>query len=146
MVAAGHLILSRQGPIEPLLVKFIMYVRTMQRLSTWTVQLSEPETPCSQKRTRRRDWLQKVVVLWVPVILALAVNVLCRVFNVLPMTFIRYGYVSNDRPVVMFSSLSLPAGCCPTVASINRSNSGKLGDGVSVRHSPTGPANFPLKF
>mmetsp|Transcript_35615 Transcript_35615/g.77012 ORF Transcript_35615/g.77012 Transcript_35615/m.77012 type:complete len:845 (-) Transcript_35615:124-2658(-) len=148
MVASAHLILSRQNPIEPLwmtyyvfmtlnfdnmLVKFIMYVRTMQRSTTWKVSILEPDTPSSQKRTQRRDCAQSVVVLWIPLVLAASVTVFSRVFNVLPMTFLRYGYVSNHRPVVMFSSLSLPAGCCPAVASINSTASGFTGDdGVSV--------------
>eukprot|EP00434_Breviolum_minutum_P031254 symbB.v1.2.027636.t1/scaffold2848.1/size68951/1 len=147
MVASGHLILSRQNPIEPLwityyvfmtlnfdnmLVKFIMYMRTMERTSTWKVEIQEPNTPLSKTRSRRFDWVQRGFIVWIPVLLAASVSIFSRVFNVLPMTLLRYGYVSNERPVVMFSSLSLPRGCCPTVASVNNSFNGPMGDGVSV--------------
>ena len=41
------------------------------------------------------------------------------------------GQVSGTSKV-MFSSLSLPRGCCPTVASVNSSFNGPMGEGVSV--------------
>ena len=36
------------------LVKFIMYMRTMERTSTWKVEIQEPNTPASKTRSRRR--------------------------------------------------------------------------------------------
>ncbi|CAK9104310.1 Histone deacetylase 6 [Durusdinium trenchii] len=157
MVTSGQVILGRQNPIEPLwmtyyvfmtlsfdnmLVKFIMYVRTMERHTIWKVEISHPETPTSRTRSQRLDFAQRLAVLWVPLVLAASVSILCRVFNVLPITLLRYGPVSNEKPVVMFSSLSLPAGCCPSVASINNS----YADTVSVSVpclSPEAPEDWP---
>eukprot|EP00913_Durusdinium_trenchii_P027154 g25479.t1 len=157
MVTSGQVILGRQNPIEPLwmtyyvfmtlsfdnmLVKFIMYVRTMERHTIWKVEVSQPETPTSKKRTKRLDVAQQVAVLWVPLLLAASVSIFCRLFNVLPITLLRYGPVANEQQVVMFSSLSLPAGCCPSVAQINTSRADTVSVSVPCL-SPEAPEDWP---
>ncbi|CAJ1410878.1 unnamed protein product [Effrenium voratum] len=133
LVAAEHLILSRENPIEPLwityyvfmtlnfdnmLVNFWLYVQNMERTRTWRVEL-EKATAKPQER-RRCDW-QRLFVLWLPFLLSVMLTVCCRVWNVLPMTFLCYGYVTNEQPVAMLSNLNLPGGCCSAVAQINKS-------------------------
>ena len=38
---------------DNMLLKFLMYVRTMERSPTWKVEVEEPKTPTSRQRQRR---------------------------------------------------------------------------------------------
>ena len=38
---------------DNMLLKFLMYVRTMERSPTWKVEVEEPKTPNSRNRQRR---------------------------------------------------------------------------------------------
>ncbi|CAE7594439.1 Pcsk5 [Symbiodinium sp. CCMP2456] len=132
LVAADHLILSRERPIEPLwityyvfmtlnfdnmLVRFISYVRTMERAPAWKVDVYEPTSPTSADHVRRSDHMQRLFLVWIPVAVAISLNISSRVFNILPITLLRYGSVTNDRPVVMMTpSVGLPHSCCPAEA------------------------------
>lgn len=139
LVASDHLILSREKPVEPLwityyvfmtlnfdnmLVRFISYVRTMERAPTWKVDVYEPTSPTSTNHVRRSDHIQRLFLVWIPVAFAISLNTSSRVFNILPITLLRYGLVTNDRPVVMMTpSVGLPHSCCPAEAVWNSTSS-----------------------
>mmetsp|Transcript_89317 Transcript_89317/g.251424 ORF Transcript_89317/g.251424 Transcript_89317/m.251424 type:complete len:859 (-) Transcript_89317:8-2584(-) len=128
ILVAVHLVLSCQRPIEPLwksyyvfmtlnfdnmLCKFIVFALDLTNSLSWKVTLQTPCAPDAVHNTLCAERFRR----WLFVCMPVAAIVCCATFslamNISPITFLRYGYVTNTLPALMMTSdLGLPAGCC----------------------------------
>eukprot|EP00930_Biecheleria_cincta_P039644 TRINITY_DN27236_c0_g1_i1.p1 TRINITY_DN27236_c0_g1~~TRINITY_DN27236_c0_g1_i1.p1 ORF type:complete len:833 (-),score=117.21 TRINITY_DN27236_c0_g1_i1:63-2561(-) len=132
MIVASHLVLSREKPIDALwityyvllalnfdnmVVRFALLIWTMRSPPNFEFPLFPSSTNKDLGQSDFFERRQKVALIYVPLLLCLLLNCMCLGFDVLPITFLRYGFVSNKRPISMVtSSLGLKKGCCPISA------------------------------